>query len=46
LHQVLERLVEEQTTTLRDAKLKLYQTEKMASLIRLVAGGVLASGWR
>jgi hypothetical protein len=39
LHQVLERLVEEQTTTLRDAELKLYQTEKMASLSRLVAGG-------
>src|SRR5262245_16436556 len=36
--EVLERLVEEQTTALRHAQLKLYQTEKIASLSRLVAG--------
>jgi signal transduction histidine kinase len=35
---VLQPLVEEQTTALRHAELKLYQTEKMASLSRLVAG--------
>jgi signal transduction histidine kinase len=37
-HPVLQPLVEEQTTALRHAELKLYQTEKMASLSRLVAG--------
>jgi signal transduction histidine kinase len=36
--EVLERLVEEQTRALRRTQLKLYQTEKIASLSRLVAG--------
>ncbi len=34
----LERLVEERTAELAETQLKLYQTEKIASLSRLVAG--------
>ncbi len=34
----LERKVEERTAALRQTEMKLYQTEKMASLSRLVAG--------
>ncbi len=34
----LERIVEERTRALREIQMKLFQTEKMASLSRLVAG--------
>jgi len=34
----LERLVEQRTAALRETELRLYQTEKMSSLSRLVAG--------
>jgi len=37
-NQDLERQVEERTAALRDTQLKLYQSEKMISLSRLVAG--------